>query len=351
MLKLLRSLVSPNPSGNTQRQPSQAPPITRITAAGAGDFNVLASFIDANGLPVLDWGAVHAWVDTIPDPAERASAWASCEVAWLGHLAAALGPHYRMSQKGQVLLVSSLDGRMAGATITFVEKTLQRVLRVLDGIGQQPAWGHDILIAFDDDETYYRYLAHYYTEAGEFAGSGGVFISKGCGHFATIKDDLRSVEPVIAHELTHSCLSHLNIPAWLNEGLAVNTERRLCPPPGDVFGHRLSPRQMHLRHQRFWGTTEIQEFWSGKSFLRADEGNELSYDLARILVAQLAGDWQCFRSFVLAADAGDSGNAAALAHLGMGLADAAAALLEQPADACWAPDPSRWRGDPERGAF
>jgi hypothetical protein len=33
------------------------------------------------------------------------------------------------------------------------------------------------------------------------------------------------------------------------------------------------------------------------------------------------------------------------------LADLAAALLEQPPDARWTPDPQHWHGEPERGAF
>jgi hypothetical protein len=166
-----------------------------------------------------------------------------------------------------------------------------------------------------------------------------------------VKAELRSIEPVIAHELTHSCLGHLPIPAWLNEGLAVNTEHRLCPPPADVFGSRPSPQQMHARHRKFWGTSEIQEFWSGKSFLRADEGNELSYDLARILVSQFASEWEQFRAFVLAADMADGGASAAVEHLRVELGEVAAALLEQSPGAAWTPAPGMWSGSPERGAF
>jgi hypothetical protein len=299
---------------------------------------------------VLDWAAARSWADAPADALASQNAWDACERAWLAHLAAALGADFRLIHQGQVLLLSNLDAHVAQATIAFVGKTLQRIPRVLDGVAQ-PAQGQEILIVFDDDETYYRYVAHYYPEAGAFAGSGGMYIDAGCGHFATVKADLRAIEPVIAHELTHSCLGHLPIPAWLNEGLAVNTEQRLCPPPPNTFGNRPNPQQMHARHQRFWGEAEIQEFWSGKSFLRPDEGNELSYDLARILVSQLAADWERFRRFVRAANGADGGASAASEHLGLPLADLAAALLERPADGRWAPDPARWQGEPERGAF
>lgn len=334
MLKLLRGLLPARPAAAAAAAPAvEVPPAARVSADGVPDFDLAAHLVDAHGLPVLDWAAAEAWLAGIAGEAACAGAWSACELAWLGHLRAALGPGYRLRQRGEVLLLSSLDDRLAAATLAFVDKTRQRVLRVLDGIAEQPPWGHDILVVFDDDETYYRYLAHHYGEDGEFARSGGVYLNAGCGHFATVQADLRAVEPVIAHELTHACLAHLALPTWLDEGLAVNTEQRLCPPPADPFGHRPSPQQMQARHRQFWGAAELREFWSGRSFLRADEGNELSYDLARILVAQLAADWPRFQAFVRAADRADGGDAAARQHLGLALADLAAALLERPAAA------------------
>jgi hypothetical protein len=331
MLKLLRALLPARPGDGVAppHEPPRPPPAS-VEAEGVAAFDVAAHLIDANGLPVLDWAAVEAWLAGVDDEPARARAWAACELAWLAHLGAALGPPYRLRQQGEVLLLSSLDDRLAAATLAFVDKTQQRVLRVLDGIAEQPSAGHDILLVFDDDETYYRYLAHYYGEDGEFAGSGGVYVNAGCGHFATVQAELRTVEPVIAHELTHACLAHLALPTWLDEGLAVNTEQRLCPPPADPFGHRPSPQRMHARHRQFWGRQDIGQFWSGQSFLRADEGNELSYDLARILVAQLAVDWPRFQAFVRAADRADGGEAAARQHLGVSLDDLVAALLERP---------------------
>ena len=352
MLKFLRSLVSTKSNLELPPPPIPAPgPPAVVSAPGVEDFNIVGNLIDANGLPVVDWDAAQRWVDAIVGSEAQATAWAACEVAWLEHLRVALGQNYRLSLQGSTVLLSSLESNIADATLAFVGKTLQRVVQVLGGVAHIPEGGNDILIVFDDDETYYRYVAHYYPEAGEFAGSGGMYIHQGCGHFATVKADLRAIEPVIAHELTHGCLSHLPIPAWVNEGLAVNTEHSLCPPPLDTFGSRPSPHQMHTRHRKFWGATEIQEFWSGKSFLRADEGNELSYDLARILISQFAGNWEQFRPFVLAANVEDGAASAAREHLGVELGEVASALLEHESNANWAPNPLLWKGAPERGAF
>ena len=347
VLKFLKSLVgTPQVQARDDAPPLVTPP-TQVMAAGAEAFELAHALVDAGGFPVLDWEAVQRWIDSVPGEAAKAEAWSSCEAAWLAYLCAALGGAYRVRTQGSAVLVSSLPGHVADASLVFVNKTVQRITRVLDGVAAIPAWGKDILIVFDDDESYYRYVAHYYPEAGEFAASSGMYIDRGCGHFVTVKADLRSVEPVIAHELTHACLRHLPIPAWLNEGLAVNTEFRLCPPAQGPA----NPRQLHGRHRKFWGAGEIQEFWSGKSFLRADEGNELSYDLARILVSQFAADWETFRRFALAADLSDGAAAAAERHLGIDLGAAVCAVLERDSDPSWSPRPEAWHGVPERGAF
>jgi len=347
VLKFLKSLVgTPKAEAEHHGLPVVAPP-TEVFASDAEPFDVVNALVDAGGFPVLDWEVVERWIESLSGEPVKADAWSACESAWLAHLCVALGEEYRVRSHGSAILVSSLPTNVADATLVFVNKTVQRIVRLLDGVAAIPAWGNDILIVFDEDESYYRYVAHYYPEAGEFAASSGMYINRGCGHFVTVRADLRSVEPVVAHELTHACLNHLPIPAWLNEGLAVNTEFRLCPPPQAPA----NPRQLHDRHRKFWGAGEIQEFWSGKSFLRADEGNELSYDLARILVSQFAADWEQFRQFALAADLSDGAAAAAKKHLGIDLGTAVCAVLERNADPLWAPRPEGWHGDPERGAF
>jgi hypothetical protein len=113
-----------------------------------------------------------------------------------------------------------------------------------------------------------------------------------------------------------------------------------------------TPLQMHQNHMKFWGEEEIQEFWSGKSFLRNDDGNLLSYDLARILVSHFAApDWTAFASFVTAASIDDAGQAAANEHLGIELGAAVCAVLERQPLSEWSPAPERWRNARERGAF
>jgi len=141
---------------------------------------------------------------------------------------------------------------------------------------------------------------------------------------------------MMVQEITYNCLAHLPLPVWLNVGIAVNTGRQLvskksCGGCGS--------QQLHHRLLAYWNEYEIQNFWSGVSFQRPDEGLQLSYELARIMVELLAKDWQSFASFVTHAHAEDAGEAAARAHLDMDLGELACAMLEREYSAGWSPVP------------
>jgi hypothetical protein len=341
MLKFLRSWFQSSHSAAVDQagvaELAPAIPPERLSVGGSGF--ALAEHLDSSeGLPRLDWVAAVRWVEAISTPEQQASAWSQLELGWLAHLRSALGDGYRLEQRGQAVLLSSLDRNVADAALNYMTRTLGRICALLDGLADVPAWGHDILIVLDDDESYYRYASMYYPVEGEYSRSSGMYINDGCGHFVTIKYDLHAIETIIAHEMTHSCLSHLPLPTWLNEGVAVNTEYRLCPPPEPEF----TPRQLHAKHRAFWDPDAIQEFWSGQSFQRIDDGHMLSYDLARIMVAQFAADWSGFKAFVSSANRDDAGQAAACEHLGASLGEIVAALLERPDSDSAEPAPECW---------
>lgn len=347
MFKFLRQLLT-KPSGESSSplvvDVSAADTIVALDSGEAFPVHVGMSFV--NGMPVPDWAAVTQWVESL-DVSKRNQAWTACERSWLAHFAQALGKSYRLTESKTAMLISSQGDRAAAVTHAYMEKTLRRIVRVLDGVAAAPAFGKDLLILFDDDETYYHYVARYYPEEGEFAASSGMYLDHGCGHFVSVQNGLQALEPVITHEMTHACLGHLPLPAWLNEGLAVNTENRLAPRGQPLY----TPEQMQDKHRQFWGENEIQEFWSGKSFLRADDGNLLSYDLAQTLVAHFATDWDIFKRFANSADLADAGSSAAVTYLGVDLGFAVSALLEKPHHAGWNPEPETWQAPPEKGAF
>src|SRR5689334_22167942 len=196
-----------------------------IVIDGLSAFRVVDHLTLYEGLPFTDWTAVREWIGTTDAPELQSRAWAACECAWLLHMRDALGREYGLLESDGAALLSSLESNVAKATLEYIDRTRRRILRVLDGIAQVAPWGKDLLIVFDDEETYYRYVSYYYDEDGEFATSAGMHICAGCSHFVTRKGDLSAIEPVIAHEMTHGCVAHLPLPLWLNEGIAVNTEQ------------------------------------------------------------------------------------------------------------------------------
>ena len=322
------------PEAAPVREP--APATAAIDGMPAFDFASGLEWIE--GFPVPDWGKVHDWMEGLPEE-RRMQGWDACERGWLLHLRDALGPAFHLARSDVSIVLSSLDPRETRYALDFMERTYKRIMHVLKGVAEAPPWDQDLLIVFDDQDAYYRYASRYYRGGGEFATSSGMHISRGRSHFITTRADLTVVEPVIAHEMTHGCVAHLPLPLWLNEGLAVNTERRLA----GRAPQRFTPEEMHAKLQRFFGEDEVQEFWSGKSFQRTDDGNMLSYELARIFVEHLAADWSRFARFANAAHYEDAGAAAAREHLGVELGAMAAALLEREDPAPFAPRPERWR--------
>jgi hypothetical protein len=347
MFKLL-DLFTRKSCENDQPSPAhggEAPP-AEVAVDGAAPFHLARHITRHEGYPIVDWGAAQSWVGGLASIELQGRAWSAIERGWLLHFRERLGSHFRLGESRHAALLSSIETNVARATLDYMERTLQRVVKTLDGIAEVAPWGKDVLIVFDDDQSYYRYVSYYYPDAGEFAFSGGMHINAGCSHYVTVKNDLHVIEPVIAHEMTHGCVAHLPLPAWLNEGLAVNIEQRLV---GARPTH--TPQQLRNKHLAFWREREMQEFWSGKSFLRTDDGNLLSYDLARLIVEQMAKNWDPFKRFVLAADGVDAGAAAARDHLGVDLGAFVCVLLERESSSAWVPNPSVWDGAPERGQF
>ena len=340
MLGRLRSLISGREASTAPEAVAAAP--ATVLAPGGASFDIAAHLDRAARFPLVRWEAVEDWVATLPQ-GEQGAAWGACERAWLLHLREALGPSFRLEEGRAAMVLSSLPQKDARRAVEFMERTLNRILHVLQGVAVASPWGSDLLILFDDGDSYYEYAALYTPDGGEFAISSGMHITQGCSHYVSTRQDLTSMEPVIAHEMTHGCVTHLPLPLWLNEGLAVNTERQVAgaAPPLQT------PAQMRARHLRFWGPEEVQQFWSGRSWRRHDDGNELSYDLARILVEHLSADWPRFAAFARSATYEDGGAAAAREHLELDLGHAVAALLEAADPEAFVPRPESWRESPE----
>jgi hypothetical protein len=270
--------------------------------------------------------------------------WTVTARSWLDELRIALGKPYSIYESDRFLMLSSQEPRPAKVTLDYVEKTRKRILRLLDGIAVESEMGKVCIIVLKDHDQYYEYVSNYHKDDGEYSLSGGMFLQYGYGHFVFVESKVNEIEPTIAHELTHCLLQHLPLPAWLNEGIAVNTEHRFCPPGRPLF----DPEEMHAKHLNYWNASTIQEFWSGKSWRRTDDGNMLSYDLAKHFAVFTSEDAAAFRAFANRADMVDGGSAAALECLGYPLEHLAQAVL---GEGPWQPKPESWGQGTERGQF
>lgn len=304
------------------------------------------AWLEGTRLPIADWERIGT--DAPMDEPEQAHAyWNSAAMLWLEALGEALGAEYRLRHSEDFFLLSALPERKAQLFLSFCQKVLRRIRGNLAELADDSGYGRYVAIVFADGDRYYDYISHYHPEGGEYAMSSGVFLQYGYGHFALPEAALEAMEPVIAHELTHSLLAHLPIPAWLNEGLAVNTEHALFPQLADPRAQLYRPDELAAQHAGYWDDESIQAFWSGKSFLRTDEGSRLSYDLAAKITALAARDDRAFRAFVQHAHVDDAG-AGAQERLGYPIAHLVEAVL---GGGRWTPQPAQWCEGVERGQF
>lgn len=297
--------------------------------------------------PLPDWPAIATQEHAGWSQAERDAFWTGAADQWARALAASLGPQYRVDTSARFVLLSAMAPARNADFLRFCESARRWIVRNLGPLARAEQGGKHLCLVFADPDDYYDYIAHYYPEGGEYAMSSGLFVDAGYGHFALCEHDTDAMQPVIAHELTHALLSHWPIPAWLNEGMAVNTEHSLFPRLSDPRLALYSPQEMRAKHAAFWNPERIQAFWSGAAFLGADEGSLLSYDLARAMVALAACEHEDFVAFLQRAQAGDSTAAAAEDCLGYPVEHLVQAIL---GEGDWAPRPGQW-GRIERGGL
>ncbi|MBE5314455.1 MAG: hypothetical protein H4O13_03540 [Xanthomonadales bacterium] len=214
-------------------------------------------------LPLPDWDRLALQEPADLTDAARHDWWTAAAAHWLLATGRELAGDYRLRSSPDFLLLSSLADRPAQVFLQFCQDVHRWIRRNLGDIASDAGHGKHAVMVFASEDDYYRYISHYYPEEGEFALSSGMFVNAGYGHFAMFEGGMAQMQPTVAHELTHCLVSHLPIPAWLNEGLATNTEAALFPQLFAPSAQLYHPNEMVRKHAAFWNADTIQEFWSG----------------------------------------------------------------------------------------
>lgn len=279
--------------------------------------------------PVPDWQAVQARFEEASGGVDENIFWTERGRDWVHLLRQAFGPDYIGYESANFWLVSSQPEAVSRRLLVWLEATRSRVTKALGVESVPDLFGKCPVLITHDLETYYDYVAAYLPD-GDNALSGGMFINHGYGHFVFTFLEMTQAESVLAHELTHSLVMHLPLPAWLNEGVA-----QLCEEA--VTGRDTADYERIRRTLvGYWTAETIQDLWSGRGFNRQDEGQLQSYHLSKVLTGRLAGNLVRFREFLQEANAADAGAAALEKHFGVTLESLVTDYL---GDGDWEPRP------------
>ena len=288
------------------------------------------------GFPLPDWDAIADRVEAEHPPEDWHRVYCELGTGWMARIREVLGGNYTIRESRNFILLSTVSDAKAAEVLRFLERIDERIQQTIPALLPEALYGKCPVIAFKDAHDFYLYVSQYIPEDGEFGGMGGVYLNRGYGHFAMPNGDLESYVSVMSHELCHAFLDHLALPLWLDEAITQGVEHSIT----GVLPYVLD-REMIGRHQEYWDAPLIQEFWKGSSFFLADDGQELSYHLARFIVHVLHEGGltprETMDEFFLQAKHDDAGQSAALGVLGISLGDCIASLL---GEGDWEPAPA-----------
>ncbi len=284
--------------------------------------NIPDAVAEVDQLPRVDWEVTDRWLEAnFLRTERRAEARLELVLQWLELLAEHLGDDYWINSAPRCVLLTNQPRGEGDNLLRFAERALDQIVQLLDTNPDARGAPKHILVRLHSVELYYTYISHFYPD-GEYGGSSGMCIREGMPHIAFPRSPAYE-HSVIGHELVHAVLSELNVPQWIEEGVALILEQGLTGRPEILLNHETA-RDLRA----YWNNQGLSEFWNGKSFENADRGQGFSYRLAEILVRLILADHRrTFLKFLQQANREDGGEAAACRHLGKSLNDIAASFL------------------------
>lgn len=255
-----------------------------------------------HGFPYPDWPKLLQQIEAKCPRFQQDATWRKVMREWLREIRSGVGGTYRCHESAKFFLLTAEGRPVAQALLRFAEEA-QAVIEHQFGELAAGSEGKCTLLAFSDADDYYAYISRFYPD-GTHNLSSGVCVFGGLAHIVWPFQFVYSARRILIHELVHYNVTGLQLPRWLDEGLAQRVESVVGQQPVGL------DREMAQRHREFWTPDLMQKFWAGITFLQP-EGAELSYHLALLLVEWLAVDREAFLNFVREADWGDAGQDAA----------------------------------------
>ncbi len=320
-------------SPETQPEAPEAPDPEEIVVPpieGLAGLDMGFSIVEGFSRP--DWKAVRQYLKVHVAKEDLRAAWNYIPTIWLKTLAEDLGGGSRVYQSPSFSCLSDLDPETTKTLLDYAETVVRVIRNSLKDAAWSGFFGKHVLLFFSDPDDYYAYISYFYPE-GTHILSYGIFLRKGYAHIVLPYVTTGSAESLLVHELCHNLLCHLQIPLWLNEGIAVTIQFQMALRPL-IVDHELADR-----HRAHWNETNIQTFWSGKSYNLPGDNSDLSYSLGQILVNVLSEENPAFIDFVKNADWRDAGQDAAMRTLDRDLGEVLGGFL----------GPGNWR--PQRKAI
>ncbi len=280
-------------------------------------------FEERIGFPRPNWIAMDGWRRAFTPHSDRHEVWCQFVRHWLGRLCTALGGEYKVTESKHFQLLSELDAEGNARILKHFEESLARMNRVLNSYDGQSR-GKFVALRLTEDDDFYDYVSDFFPD-GESAGIGGCLITQDYYHMVLPETNPIDETRVRVHELAHNLLTHLPLPLWLNEALAMAFERDL------TGNHQWELDSETIReHRAYWNASTIQEFWKGESFILVS-GQKLAYSLAftllNIIYKEVRPSPEEFRRFIQRAGWHDAGAEAFREHLGLELCECVEAFL------------------------
>lgn len=282
----------------------------------------------------VDWETVNEWVELHVSEEDCQRVWYDLACEWFDILDAEFGFQYRAVQTENLLLFAPKSFTETRALLGAAEKGLKQITIALGPMSRKRWQGLLVVLLFSNHKSYSRYLC-LASGITEESNTAGVCFKGGFVHIALRPAPLDGLHQVMQHEITHACLSHLELPLWLEEGVAQLAEEDACP---DWARFTLTPKDAE-EIRKYWQRHDLNKFWWGSSFLSDGEEQKNSYELARILFTLVREDYRHYvAEFVRRASANDAGERAAQVVLGKSLSEIAGHFLGR---GNWGPVPPR----------